>query len=156
MRIQTSVIKCSCHSAALVALYACGVLPRSCKKVVHDIYNFFAHSNKRTHQYREFQEFTNTEPHKILKPSQTRWLSLHECVSRILEQWDALILFMQDQDLSEKILQAQEILHTMRNPFIRVYLEFLAFILPKILSFNKLFVLVTDDPQITRCFLLAV
>lgn len=85
------VVKCTCHSAALDASNACAVLPRSCEKLVHDIYNFFADSNKRSSEFHEFQEYTNTEPHKILKPCQTRWLSLHQCVSRILEHWDALV-----------------------------------------------------------------
>ena len=36
------------------------------------------------------KQFFNTEPHKILSPGQTRWLSLEACVNRILEQYQAL------------------------------------------------------------------
>ncbi|XP_050686987.1 zinc finger protein 862-like [Eriocheir sinensis] len=133
------IMKCACHSAALVASYACGVLPRSCEKLVHDVYNFFAHSCKRTSHFHEFQDFTNTDPHKLLKPCQTRWLSLKECVSRLLEQWDALLLFMQHHDLVERNLQAHDIANIMVNPFTKMYLEFLNFVLPKIVSFNVMF-----------------
>ncbi|GBP16844.1 hypothetical protein EVAR_13225_1 [Eumeta japonica] len=44
----------------------------------------------------KLQSFAAVEPHKILKPSQTRWLSLLSVVERILEQWEALRLFFID------------------------------------------------------------
>ena len=33
---------------------------------------------------------TDVEPHELLSPAQTRWLSLQECVNRLLEQFEAL------------------------------------------------------------------
>jgi hypothetical protein len=41
---------------------------------------------------KEFQIFCNVDPHKILRPAQTRWLSLLSVVRRILEQWEPLIV----------------------------------------------------------------
>lgn len=37
-----------------------------------------------------FQDFLELPTHKMLHPSQTRWLSLVSVVQRILEQWEAL------------------------------------------------------------------
>lgn len=31
--------------------------------------------------------------HKILRPAQTRWLSIRAVVERLLEQWDGLFLY---------------------------------------------------------------
>ncbi|XP_038067743.1 uncharacterized protein LOC119737452 [Patiria miniata] len=129
----------SWHSAALVASQACEVFPGSLEKLVHNVYNYFAHSNKRTAAFKTFQLLTDTEPHKLLKPRQTQWLSLSECITRLLEQWDALLMFMHAQDLSEteSDTQACGILAVMRDPYTKIYLEFLSFALPKILAFNK-------------------
>lgn len=114
------VMKCLCHSAHLCASHACERLPRLLEDLVRDVYSHFAHSAKRLAEYRRFQHFTSTEPHKILKPSQTRWLSLEQCVRRLLEQWEAL----------ESLLQ---------KPIVKLYFEFLSFVLPKFTNFNKLF-----------------
>ncbi|GBP45172.1 Zinc finger protein 862 [Eumeta japonica] len=90
------ITKCVCHSAHLCASEACKQLPESVEQLARDIYNFFKHSDKRQFDFRNFQSFAAVEPHKILKPSQTRWLSLLSVVERILEQWEALRLFFID------------------------------------------------------------
>ncbi|KAE9522887.1 hypothetical protein AGLY_016698 [Aphis glycines] len=55
---------------------ACKTLPRSCEDLARNIFNYFKSSSKCIYQYKEFQEFCNVSPHKILYPAQTRWLSL--------------------------------------------------------------------------------
>ncbi|XP_050311331.1 E3 SUMO-protein ligase KIAA1586-like [Anthonomus grandis grandis] len=79
--------KCICHSLHLCASEACKVLPRHCEDLARNIFSFFKHSSKRQAQLLEFQEFCQVEPHKILRPSQTRWFSLLMVVNRIIEQW---------------------------------------------------------------------
>ena len=79
-------MKCLCHSAHLCASHACERLPRSIEDLVCEIYSHFSHSAKRLAEYKRFQAFTNTEPHKLLKPAQTHWLSLEQCINRMLEQ----------------------------------------------------------------------
>jgi hypothetical protein len=54
-----------------------------------------------------------------------------------LEQWEALVLFMTDAAYSEKSLEAQGILRDMKNPYNKLYLRFLEFILPEITGFNE-------------------
>lgn len=73
--------------------------------------------------------------HKLLHPSQTRWLSLHSVVSRIVEQWNALVLFFNDKYLGERLLSAEQIHKALNDPYIALYFKFLDYILPK---FNRL------------------
>ena len=82
------ILHCICHSAHLCALYAFEKLPRAPEDLIHDVYNYFCHSAKRQAEFEKFQVFAEVEPHKILKRCQTRWLSLHACVGRLIEQWD--------------------------------------------------------------------
>ena len=87
------ILKCTCHSFHLCASYACSKLPRSIEDLARDIYNYFQ-SPKQSGLLKEFQEFANIKPHKMLHPCQTRWLSLHGVVKRLLEQLPALKLFL--------------------------------------------------------------
>ncbi|KAJ8891374.1 hypothetical protein PR048_010890 [Dryococelus australis] len=99
------------------------VLPSSIQQLTRDTVTSVA-------VLREFQEFVGTEPHKILHPAQTRWLSFLPVVKRLLEQFYAHILFFQDGSLPEGIPAAQYILTTLRDPTYKLYLEVLEFVLP--------------------------
>ena len=133
------VMKCLCHTAHLCASHACERLPQVVEDLVRDIYSHFAHSAKRLGEYKEFQQFTQTEPHKLLKPSQTRWLSLQQCVERVIEQWPALESYFENSAERDRLLASQHIYHALKNPIIKLYFHFLRFALPKFTNFNKLF-----------------
>lgn len=66
------VLKCTCHSLALCASYACLKLPRGPEDFVRDIHSYMKYSFKRTSEFREFQQFVDAKPHKLLLPAQTR------------------------------------------------------------------------------------
>jgi len=83
-------MKCLCHSLALCGSYACEKIPSDVEELLRDIYSYMKYSFKRQHEFQEFQHFVNTKSHKLLQPSQTRWLSLHACVKRINEQYATL------------------------------------------------------------------
>lgn len=87
------VFKSIYHSFALCASYACRKLPEGIEMLLRDIYKLFQYSSKKSAELKEFQVFCNVKPHKLLYPSQTRWLSLILVVKRVLEQWDSLMLF---------------------------------------------------------------
>ncbi|KAG0423471.1 hypothetical protein HPB47_000752 [Ixodes persulcatus] len=53
----------------------------------------------------------NVQPHKLLHPSQTRWLSLQVVVTRLLEQMPALILFFKKAATEDHLLAAETILN---------------------------------------------
>lgn len=67
---------CVCHSLPLCSSNACLQLPKSVEALARDIINYFSHSSKRQNDFTVFQIFTEIKPHKLLKLSQTRWLSL--------------------------------------------------------------------------------
>ncbi|KAJ0172078.1 hypothetical protein K1T71_012051 [Dendrolimus kikuchii] len=140
------ITKCVCHSAHLCSSEACKQLPESVEQLARDIYNFFKHSDKRQFDFRNFQSFAAVEPHKILKPSQTRWLSLLAVVERILEQWEALRLFFIDfttnpthREKADVRNRAVFILEKLNNPFYKLYFCFLEWSLPLFNKFNKEF-----------------
>ena len=95
------IIKCSCHMIHLAASYACLRLPKYIEDLCRNIYSHFSLSSKRQEVLKMFQMFAGVEPHKILAPGQTRWLSLHMCVKRLLEQWGALQLYFNDLAYSD-------------------------------------------------------
>lgn len=114
------------------------------------MYNYFSNSPKRIDQYKEFQEFANVSPHKILHPSQTRWLSLESVVKRLISQYAALILFFTDQSY-EGIMQAGIILEKLQNPSVKLYLDFLAYMLPYFNNLNKL--MQNEKPQVHKIYI---
>ncbi|KAK3929597.1 SCAN domain-containing protein 3, partial [Frankliniella fusca] len=134
-----TIMKCICHSLHLCASQACKHLPRSIEDLVRGIYNYLKSSAKRQALLAQFQRFFDLEVHKILRPSQTRWLSLMAVVERTLEQWDALLLFFQDQVLVARLTSAEWIFETLRNPFMKAYLLFMQWILPKFTGMNEFF-----------------
>ena len=58
------LMQCICHSAHPCASHACEKLPRTAEDLLHDVYKHFYHSAKRQSEPKEFQYFTETEPHK--------------------------------------------------------------------------------------------
>ncbi|CAB4007568.1 E3 SUMO- ligase KIAA1586-like [Paramuricea clavata] len=85
------LVKGSCHLIHLVSSHTALKLPKGVDDLCRDVYAHFSRSSKRQDVYKEFQAFFNAQPLKILSPAQTRWLSLQECVNRLLEQFEALI-----------------------------------------------------------------
>jgi hypothetical protein len=102
----------------LCANYACEKLPGIVEELARDVHTFLQHSFKRQTEFSKFQEFIRVKPHKILQPSQRRWLSLHQVVARLLKQYDALVLYFTDQ-LSQKVNKAESILTRLRDPFVK-------------------------------------
>lgn len=129
-------IKCVPHSLALCASYACLQLPRTPEDLVRDLHNYFHQSYKREIELKEFQEFAQCQPHKLLYASQTRWLSLLSVVRRVLEQFNALKLYFQSQYLNDHIQVSEAIYIKLSNPINKCYLLFLEFILPYLIDMN--------------------
>ncbi|KAL3199891.1 hypothetical protein MRX96_043720 [Rhipicephalus microplus] len=130
------ILKCICHSSHLCASYACKALPRGVEDLARDVYNYFL-SPKQTSAYQEVQRLAEVKPHKLLHPSQTRWLSLQVVVTRLLEQMPALISFFKKAATEDRVLAAEAILEKLSNPSTKLYLEFLEYVLPFFTNLNK-------------------
>lgn len=127
-------MKCVCHSAHLCTSEAYTNLPRPCEDLSRNIYSFLKCSSKRMSELQQFQKFLDIKPHRLLHPSQTRWLSLGAVVSCLLEQWDAVKLYFTDTYLSQKLVSSEHIYKRLNDPFMKLYYLFLDWILP---MFNK-------------------
>lgn len=133
------VIGCVSHSFNLCASNACLKLPRRVEDLVRDIYSHFSFSSRRMNNLKEFQVFCDLKPHKILRPSATRWLSLQQVVDRVLEQYNALILYFTDccssahGDQTHKVII---ILDCLKNKLYKLYFFFLSYILKIVNTMN--------------------
>jgi hypothetical protein len=104
--------------------------------MVRNIATYILGSAKRCAELLEFQEYFNGAKKKILKVASRRWLSLHMCVERILENWDVLFDFFQLAAVEDHLKSAANILEEMRNPLNKAYLLFLSFVLNYFNKFN--------------------
>ena len=130
------VLGCICHSFALCLHHASNCLPSWVESFVKDVCCYFARRSKRQHQFRLIQDVVETPRHKVLKLSQTRWLSRGQVVSRILEQWDALKLFFQSESRVDRVDGASKIYQTMTTTGTKHILTFLNYILSKVDRLN--------------------
>lgn len=151
------ISKCICHSLHICASNAAKCLPRRCEDLVKDVYNFLKQSAKRKTVFSKFQELASVPIHQMLHPAQTRWLSFYPAVNRLLEQWDALLLFFQDCNQKDKLESVDRILQNLTNPSIKLYYQFLNWVLPKFNALNAFFqsakvVLTTAHIQICSVF----
>ncbi|XP_050298878.1 uncharacterized protein LOC126737852 [Anthonomus grandis grandis] len=133
------VLGCVCHSFHLCSSAASKKLPRSVEDFIQSIYNYFSHSSKLQECFQEFQVFCQLKPHKMLHPSQTRWLSLQAAVDQTLENWDALILFFRDECFQEDLNSTKNILNCLEHPTYKMYFTFLSYILDLINKLNMEF-----------------
>ena len=132
-------VKCSCHLIHLASTYAALKLPKGLEDLCRDIFAHFYRSSKRQDAYKEFQELFNVEPHQLLSPEQTRWLSLEACVNRILEQYEALKHYFVMAANEDPTHSNNRIVKSLHNKLNLAYLEFLSYQLQRFNAFNRLF-----------------
>jgi len=130
---------CPCHSIALVAHAACSKIPQVCEEFLKKIASYINSSPKRSAIFREFSECFQETSHKILRLSDTRWLSRHLCVERILTSWDTIKHFLTEMVVSEKTKSGEYLLSIMQNIDMKAYLLFLKYILNFLNTFNAFF-----------------
>lgn len=130
------IIGCVCHSFALCSSHACACLPSWLESFIKNICCYFARSSKRQHDFQLLQEVVAAPKHKMLKLSQTRWLSRGKVITRILEQWEALRLFFEAKAKTDKVDGAGQLYKTMTTPGTRHMLLFLNYVLQKVDRMN--------------------
>ncbi|CAC5402734.1 unnamed protein product [Mytilus coruscus] len=96
------------------------------------------HSTRREN-YKQFQEFTETDPMKIIKHCSTRWLSLERCVQRTLQQWPALKSYFQSHAECEKPGRINRCMQYFTSDQMWLYFAFLEFVMPILNDFNVMF-----------------
>ena len=132
-------LNCICHSSALIASKACVKLPSSCESLIRGVATYISGSAKRCAVLGEFQEFFEVQKCKILKLSETRWLCLHQCVIRLLDNWEVLKSYFILAIVEDKLKSAEVILEHLNNDAIKAYMLFLKYSLNFFTAFNALF-----------------
>ncbi|XP_032690779.1 uncharacterized protein LOC116853718 isoform X2 [Odontomachus brunneus] len=132
------VLKCICHSSALIASKACAKLPDSCENLLHAVATYFSGSAKRSAILYEFQTFFGVASRKILKLSGTRWSVLQKCVERLLDNWEVLKHYFNLESFEHKNNSAHLISNSLNNKIIKAYMLFLKYSLTFFNSFNAL------------------
>lgn len=130
---------CICHLANICCGAAVKTLPMSPEDLIIDIYSHFKHSSKRKEEYKEFLEFQDVDPLKILKHVSTRWLSLHKCVTRTIHHWPALLSYFKSHKDGDKDGRVKRVADQLENPEMKMYFHFLDFILAPLSEFNTAF-----------------
>jgi hypothetical protein len=108
---------------------------------MRESFSWFSHSPNRRYDYRQLWETLepDSQPLKLVAPATTRWLSLSDCIIRILDQWDVLKLHFGLAAKNERCYSAR-ILHDMyADSTNRLYLQFLSPVLAEFAEMNKLF-----------------
>ena len=127
-------VGCPCHLLHLRAKYATGCLPW-----LLDIYWLLKHNAKRQSKLAAVKELYGVADMIVLKYCPKRWLSLLQCVTRLLKLWHPLRDFFdaecapqkKSSDIPEWHERCKEFLHWQSA---RAYSHFLNFILE---LFNK-------------------
>lgn len=103
-----------------------------------DICCYFSHSSKRIHQFQVYSRYYPESATQNLTLSQTRWLSTGKVISRILGQWDALVLFFEEEIKTDGVTLdgAREIYKIMVNRGTKHMLLFLKYVLGKVDKMN--------------------
>ena len=104
-----------------------------------DVYSYFNHRAHHLADLAEFQHFTGIEPHKLPNPCHTCWLSLHQHIYRLMEQWQALTEYFATVAREEKVIKAEKLYALLSNQHFKLVFYFLNLILPKFTEFNLLF-----------------
>lgn len=107
--------------------------------LLRSLVTYVTSSSKRSALLEEFQEFCGEEKSRLLKPATTRWLSLQQCIVRILQHWNSLTLYFIDAVTEDELESAKDILIKLQCPIIKAYMYFLKYILNTFNTFNALF-----------------
>ena len=96
------VVGCLCHLVAIAARNAAKKLPIRIEDVLLDIMYHLKGSSKRNRQFAEIQDSCGLDGTALMAYCPTRWLSLGQCIPRILKNHLALLVFF-GKDLGDKV-----------------------------------------------------
>ena len=99
---------CVCHRYHLAAEWASKELPRNVENLFLDIYYYMEKSANRLENFSQLQKECGVQQKKVKKHCPTRWLSLGETCSWVLENWEPLTLFF-TEECDEEESEAREI-----------------------------------------------
>ena len=108
------------------------MLPSFLESLLKDITSYFSRSSKRQNDFTTIQDVVQDVNHRIPKREQTRWLSRENVVSRILEQWEVLVVYFQCESRNDKVDGASKIHKLLVARGTKHMLCFLQYVLSKV------------------------
>jgi hypothetical protein len=143
------VVKCLSHTAHLIAAHACEELPDNLNKFMNNICSYFSNSAKRNREFESIQKCYEVPIHKLIRKADTRWLSMEQCVNRIVEQWEPLkTYFMLETGDSRNEELVKDIVSELTSRTTYAFLLLLKNSLAYVIQFNLIFQ--SDNCQIQR------
>ncbi|KAK3933093.1 LOW QUALITY PROTEIN: Protein FAM200B [Frankliniella fusca] len=134
------LMDCICHSSHIAASAACKKLPSFISTRIRRVVSYVSGSPKRSAILEEFRQFFSEEPRKLVSISQARWLVMHSCVVRLLENLSALEhFFLSCAHEDNRDRDAPALYEEMRNPYFKAGLLFLKYSLEYFKRMNALF-----------------
>lgn len=135
------LVRCVCHSLHLCAQAAFKELPANLDFLLRESFSWFSHSPNRRYDYRQLWQTLepDSQPLKLVAPATTCWLSLSDCIIRILDQWDVLKLHFGLAAKNERCYSARMLHDMYGDDTNRLYLLFLPPILAEFAKMNRLF-----------------
>lgn len=137
-------------------------LPVSIDELLIDIFYHFKHSAKRWHEFNEIQEeFSNIKPLRVLKHCTTRWLSLEQCVKRLIEQWPALHCYFDQLTGTDRTERSVRVTKQLKDSLVKLFCHFALYALKPLNKFStalqthasKIGTLQHDVCELLRAFL---
>lgn len=107
--------------------------------MIGGVATYISGSAKRCAILGKFQDFFIVERQKILRLFTTRWLVLHKCVVRLVDNWEVLKHYFIVPVLEDKLEPAETILTYLNDNVIKAYLLVLKYSLNFFNTFNALF-----------------
>ncbi|XP_014299180.2 uncharacterized protein LOC103578710 [Microplitis demolitor] len=132
-------LPCICHSLALIARDSCKAeIPGEVDEIISGFPNFVNGSPKRFAEFNVFQQAYEDDPLRLLRFAPTSWLSRQIAISRILDNWDAILGYLIEQALLN-VATADKLLNVMNKPMTKAHLLFLKFVLDPLEEMNAKF-----------------
>ncbi|KAL8604859.1 hypothetical protein ACOMHN_028487 [Nucella lapillus] len=96
-------IWCVAHRLALVCQWASKSVPylATVQTTLANIFDFFHYSACRYNKIRELKELMKMQVRKFKRPTNVRWLSLHESVKAVYSAWGCLCLALEHEAASK-------------------------------------------------------
>ena len=82
------------------------------EEALTDIVFYLDKNSKRKKEFQAFQVTCETKLHKIIKHGSTRWLSLQNCIDRLIKQWKPLQKFFASESREREVYCQQKTLQT--------------------------------------------
>ena len=140
---------CMCHLIHIAAENAAKMLLFNVDETLVDIFYYLDKSGKRIGNLGEHQTDADIRHTKILKHAPTRWLSVHKCLQRVMENWIPLKKFFKaEHEQNPTHTKADKLCTFFKSPSNKLYCLFLLNVIPLFDNLN--IQLQSQEPQIHK------